>query len=56
MGDHMIRTSLLVQRGYLCECCGQAIDQEYTGASRSCEHCLPASEEHVAREASKTTD
>lgn len=39
MGDLMIRISLLVQRGVLCQSCGGEVGGEMSGSPRSCEAC-----------------
>ena len=48
MGDHVIRTSLLVQRGYLCETCGQLIDGQYAEAPRACHPCQRTAFESIS--------
>lgn len=39
MGDLVLRTSLLVQRGYLCQSCGVELAEEPAGRPRSCDSC-----------------
>lgn len=39
MGDLMMRISLLVQRGGLCQCCGCEMAGDMTGSPRSCSDC-----------------
>jgi hypothetical protein len=42
MGDRMMRISLLVQRGVICQRCGCEVAGEMTGSPRSCADCAPA--------------
>ena len=42
MGDLMMRISLLVQRGALCQCCGCELSGEMVGSPRSCSDCASA--------------
>lgn len=39
MGDVMMRISLLVQRGAICQSCGCELHGEMTGLPRSCTDC-----------------
>ena len=39
MGDLVMRISVFVQRGLICQCCGKEIDGEMTGAPRKCSTC-----------------
>jgi hypothetical protein len=39
MGDLALRISLLVQRGYICQSCGDQIDGELHHAPRRCQRC-----------------
>ena len=39
MGDLMIRISLLVQRGAICQSCGCELHGDMTGSPRSCTEC-----------------
>lgn len=39
MGDLVMRISMFVQRGLICQRCGIEIDGEMTGSPRSCPDC-----------------
>lgn len=39
MGDLVMRISVFVQRGFICQCCGVEIDGELTGEPRRCPAC-----------------
>ncbi|MFN5742525.1 MAG: hypothetical protein ACK5A1_13155 [Planctomyces sp.] len=39
MGDLVMRISVFVQRGFICQCCGVEIDGEMTGEPRRCLRC-----------------
>jgi hypothetical protein len=39
MGDLVMRISMLVQRGLICQCCGVEIDGQLTESTRSCDAC-----------------
>ena len=39
MGDLVMRISVFVQRGFICQCCGVEIDGEMTGEPRRCSRC-----------------
>ncbi len=39
MGDLVMRISVFVQRGFICQCCGTEIDGEMTGTPRKCQTC-----------------
>ena len=47
MGDLMIRISLLVQRGVLCQSCGDEVGGEMSGSPRSCEACRTRGSEEI---------
>ncbi len=40
MGDLVMRISVFVQRGFICQRCGIEIDGEMSGHPRSCCQCL----------------
>ena len=42
MGDLMMRISILVQRGVICQSCGCEVSGEMTGSPRSCAECASA--------------
>ena len=44
MGDLTLRISMLVQQGYICQTCGDEIDNEITGSPRYCGKCIPLHE------------
>ena len=44
MGDLTLRISMLVQQGYICQTCGDEIDNEITGSPRYCDKCIPLHE------------
>lgn len=39
MGDLVMRISVFVQRGFICQRCGIEIDGEMSGSPRSCTVC-----------------
>jgi len=39
MGDLVMRISMLVQRGFICQRCGVEMDGEMTESPRSCRSC-----------------
>jgi len=39
MGDLVMRISMLVQRGFICQRCGVEIDGDVAETTRSCESC-----------------
>ncbi len=39
MGDLVMRISMLIQRGFLCQQCGAEIDGEMCEIIRSCQSC-----------------
>ncbi len=39
MGDTVLRTSLLVQRGFICQACGAGLPEEAEGRPRTCRSC-----------------
>ena len=39
MGDLVMRISMLIQRGYICQCCGVELDGEMSEGPRSCDSC-----------------
>jgi hypothetical protein len=39
MGDLVMRISMLVQRGFICQHCGVEIDGEVAETTRSCDTC-----------------
>lgn len=39
MGDLVMRISMLIQRGYICQCCGVELGGEMCESPRSCDSC-----------------
>lgn len=55
MGDLMMRISLLVQRGVLCQSCGCELHGEMTGSPRACTDCAPSPvDEDLSRSRNQT--
>ena len=44
MGDEVLRVSLLVQRGQICQACGETIEDELEGHPRRCSECSSLSQ------------
>ena len=55
MGDLVLRVSLLVQRGYLCESCGVVIDGDLAQQKRSCSTCSQRGGENGLEASLKTS-
>lgn len=50
MGDHVLRVSLLVQRGYVCSNCGMELGEVPAGRPTECRSCERESQQQPVRQ------
>jgi hypothetical protein len=50
MGDIVMRISMMIQQGYLCQRCGVELDGQITDCVRSCSSCRELEEANLREE------